>query len=192
MVINLRKGQQAAIGQLRHITVGLGWDPAETGHDSDLDATAFMLDKNHKIPTPSYFVFYSNLNSPDGACTHTGDDPTGGSSDGDDDEQILVDLTKVAPQILSIVFAASIHDAEIRGKQNFGQVQNAYIRICNTDTGEEICRYELGEDFSTETAVEFGNLILQDGRWRFEATGVGHKGGLQSIVEKYYDGGVTS
>ena len=190
MVINLRKGDRTAIG-LQRLTVGLGWDPAETGNSFDLDATAFMLGNNTKIPAPEFFVFYGNLNSPDGACTHTGDDRTGGNSEDADDEQILVDLTKIVPQVVSIVFAASIDDAD-KKRQNFGQVKNSYIRICNTNTGDELCRYELGEDFSTETAIEFGRLHFQNGKWQFEATGLGHRGGLQSIVEKYYDGGVTA
>ena len=183
MAINLTKGQRVSIA-LRHLTVGLGWDPAETGASFDLDATACMLGEDKKLPTEKFFVYYNNLQSEDGACASSGDDLTGGSSDGGDDESITVDLSKVSSQIKSIVFSASIHDAAEK-RQNFGQVQNSYIRICNTDTGEEICKYELSEDFSIETAIEFGRLYLHNGEWKFEATGTGHKNGLQGIVDKY-------
>ena len=183
MAINLQKGQRVAIG-LQHLTVGLGWDPAETGEDFDLDATACMLGENKKIPREEFFVYYNNQKSADGACESTGDDRTGGNSEEGDDEQIIIDLTKVDPRIKSIVFSASIYEADKR-KQNFGQVQNSYIRICNSVSGEELCKYELCEDFSIETAIEFGRLYLHNGEWKFEATGIGHKGGLQCIVEKY-------
>ena len=183
MAINLQKGQRIEIG-LKHITVGLGWDPAETGQDFDLDASACMLNEAKKVPTENFFVFYNNPKSPDEACYSTGDDRTGGNSVDGDDEQLIVDLSKVDPRVTSIVFAASIYEAEAR-KQNFGQVQNSYIRICDTDTGEEICKYELCEDFSIETAIEFGRLYLHNGNWKFEATGIGHPNGLQGIVNKY-------
>ena len=184
MTINLQKGQRVSVG-LQHLTVGLGWDPAETGTAFDLDAAACMLGENKKMLSDKFFVFYNNLESPDGACKSTGDDRTGGNSDGDDDEQIIIDLDKIDERVKSIVFSASIHNAA-ENRQNFGQVQNSYVRIFNTDTGVEICKYELSEDFSIETAIEFGRLYLHNGEWRFEATGTGHKGGLQSIVDKYY------
>lgn len=183
MAINLQKGQRVEIG-LQHLIVGLGWDPAETGEDFDLDATACLLGENKKLPQEEFFVFYNNPKSPDGSCESTGDDRTGGNSVDGDDEQILVDLTKVDKRIKSIVFSASIYEAEKR-KQNFGQVQNSYIRICNAENDEELCRYELCEDFSIETAIEFGRLYLHNGEWKFEATGIGHKNGLQGIVDKY-------
>lgn len=183
MAINLQKGQRIEIG-LENLIVGLGWDPAETGEDFDLDATACMLGINKKLPTESFFVFYNNPKSPDGACMSTGDDRTGGNSEDGDDEQIIVDLKKVDRRVTSIVFSASIHEAA-RKRQNFGQVQNSYIRICNSKTGEEICKYELCEDFSIETAIEFGRLYLHNGIWKFEATGIGHHNGLQGIVDKY-------
>lgn len=168
--------------------VGLGWDPAENGQTSfDLDATACLLDDKGKTPNEKFFVFYNNQSSPDESCKSTGDDLTGGNPDGGDDEQIIVDLTKVDPRVKSIVFAASIYDARNR-KQNFGQVKNSYIRILNSENNEELCRYELCEDFSVETAIEFGRLYLQDGEWKFEATGDGHKDGLQGIVNKYVEG----
>lgn len=183
MAINLTKGQRIEIG-LSKVGVGLGWDPNEgTGHDFDLDASAFMLGENKKLPQDDYFVFYNNPKSPDGAVESSGDDLTGGNSDGDD-ETITVDLTKVDPKIQEIIFTVTIHDYETR-RQNFGQVRNSFIRIYNAQTNEEIAKYELDEDFSVETAVEFGRLYKRGGEWKFEAMGIGYKGGLQYFVDKF-------
>ena len=123
-MINLEKGQRISMDKgLSLVGVGLGWDPNEgTGFDFDLDAAAFMLGSNGQIPAQEYFVFYNNMKSPDGSVETTGDDLTGGNSDGGDDETLNVDLTKVSPQIQEIVFTATIHKAEER-RQNFGQVR---------------------------------------------------------------------
>ena len=184
MAISLEKGQRIEIG-LSKVSVGLGWDPNEgSGFDFDLDASAFMLGGNKKLPKDEFFVFYNNQKSPDGAVESTGDDLTGGNSDGGDDETLNVDLTKVDPQVQEIIFTATIYKAEER-KQNFGQVRNSYIRIYNSITNEEIARYDLDEDFSIETAVEFGRLYRRNGEWKFDAMGIGNKGGLQALVNKY-------
>lgn len=184
MAISLEKGQRIEIG-LSKVSVGLGWDPNEgTGFDFDLDASAFMLGGDKKLPKDEFFVFYNNQKSPDGAVESTGDDLTGGNSDGGDDETLNVDLSKVDSQIQEIIFTATIYKAEER-KQNFGQVRNSYIRIYNSITNEEIARYDLDEDFSIETAVEFGRLYRRNGEWKFEAMGIGNKGGLQALVNKY-------
>lgn len=184
MAINLQKGQRIQIG-LTKVGVGLGWDPNEsTGYDFDLDASAFMLGENKKLPKDEFFVFYNNLKSPDGAVESSGDDLTGGNSDGGDDETLMVDLTRVDPRIQEILFTVTIHEAEQR-RQNFGQVRNSYIRIYNANTDEEIAKYDLDEDFSIETAVEFGRLYKRNGEWKFEAIGNGYKGGLQYFVNKY-------
>jgi len=184
MAISLEKGQRIEIG-LSKVSVGLGWDPNEgSGFDFDLDASAFMLGANKKLPKDEYFVFYHNQKSPDGSVESTGDDLTGGNSDGGDDETLNVDLTKVDPQVQEIIFTATIYKAEER-KQNFGQVRNSYIRIYNSITNEEIARYDLDEDFSIETAVEFGRLYRRNGEWKFEAMGIGNKGGLKALVNKY-------
>ena len=184
MAITLEKGQRIGIG-LSKVSVGLGWDPNEgTGYDFDLDASAFMLGESGRIPTDEYFVFYNNPKSPDGSVESTGDDLTGGNSDGGDDETINVDLSKVDPKIQEIVFTATIYKAEER-RQNFGQVRNSYIRIYDAKTNAEIARYDLDEDFSIETAVEFGRLYRRGDEWKFEAMGIGNKGGLQSLVNKY-------
>jgi tellurium resistance protein TerD len=183
MAINLTKGQRIEIG-LSKVGVGLGWDPNEgTGHDFDLDASAFMLGSSKEIPEHEFFVFYGNQQSPDGAVASSGDDLTGGNSDGDD-ETLTVDLTKVDPKIQEIVFTVTIHDYEVR-RQNFGQVRNSFIRIYNAQTNEAIAKYELDEDFSVETAVEFGRLYKKNGEWKFEAMGVGYKGGLAYFCDKY-------
>ena len=185
-MINLEKGQRISMDKgLTLVGVGLGWDPNEgTGYDFDLDASAFMLGESGRIPTDEYFVFYNNQKSPDGSVESTGDDLTGGNSDGGDDETINVDLSKVDPKIQEIVFTATIYKAEER-RQNFGQVRNSYIRIYDAKTNAEIARYDLDEDFSIETAVEFGRLYRRGDEWKFEAMAIGNKGGLQSLVNKY-------
>ncbi len=183
MAINLAKGQRIEIG-LSKVGVGLGWDPNEgTGFDFDLDASAFMLGENKKIPKDDFFVFYNNQKSPDNSVESSGDDLTGGNSDGDD-ETLTVDLSKVDLKIHEIIFTVTIHDFEAR-RQNFGQVRNSFIRIYNVQTNEEIAKYELDEDFSVETAVEFGRLYRRGGEWKFEAMGIGYKGGLDYFVKKY-------
>ncbi len=183
MAINLEKGQRVNMN-LPKFVVGLGWDAnaSTTGQDFDLDASVFVLGENKKLLTDSHFVFYNNLTSPDGAVEHTGDNLTG---DGDgDDESIKIDLSKINPNATELCFVVTIHDAENR-KQNFGQVRNSFVRVYNPDTKEEILKYELEEDFSIETAVEFGRLYKRNGEWKFEAVGVGQKGGLQDYLTKY-------
>jgi tellurium resistance protein TerD len=183
MAINLTKGQRIEIG-LSKVGVGLGWDPNEgTGFDFDLDASAFMLGSNKKLPKDEFFVFYNNPKSPDNAVESSGDDLTGGNSDGDD-ETLTVDLARVDSIIQEIIFTVTIHEFESR-RQNFGQVRNSFIRIYNAQTNEEIAKYELDEDFSVETAVEFGRLYKRGGEWKFEAMGIGYKGGLEFFVKKY-------
>lgn len=129
-----------------------------------------------------HFVFFNNLQSPDGAVVHTGDNLTG-EGEGDD-ETILIDLSKISPNASDIVFVVTIHKADERN-QNFGQVHNSLIRVFNTDTNEEIMKYELEEDFSIETAVEFGRLYRHNDQWKFEAIGAGMKGGLADYLKKY-------
>ena len=187
MAINLQKGQKIDIG-LSKITVGLGWDPNEgTGHDFDLDASAIMINGNRKLISENHFIFYNNLKSPDGSLEHTGDDPTGSSTDGDDDEAIKVDLSKIDIEVSEILFVVTIEDFATR-KQNFGQVRGSYIRIVDDASGEEIAKYELDEDFSIETGVEFGRLYKRNGQWKFEASGIGYKANLSFFLEKYYSG----
>ena len=187
MAINLQKGQRIDIG-LTKLTIGLGWDPNEsTGYDFDLDASAIMIDSQRKLVSEEYFVFYNNLTSPDGALTHTGDDPSGKNSDGDDDEAIMIDLEKVDQRVEEILFVVTIEDFE-RRRQNFGQVRNSYIRIVDQNSNREIAKYELDEDFSIETGIEFGRLYKKNGSWKFEASGIGYRADLGFFLEKYYKG----
>jgi tellurium resistance protein TerD len=187
MAINLQKGERINIG-LNKVIVGLGWDPNEsTGFGFDLDASAFMIDADRKIIGEEYFVFYGNLVSPDGALEHTGDDPDGTSSDGDDDEAIIINLANVNERVAEIIFIVTIDAADDR-KQNFGQVRNSYIRIIDEGSNEEIAKYELDEDFSIETGVEFGRLYKRGGAWKFEASGIGYKEDLAFFLSKYYEG----
>lgn len=183
MAINLQKGQRENINAPK-FTIGLGWDinNTSTGGAFDLDASLFLLNDSKKLVSDSHFIFYNNLESPDKSVIHTGDNLTG---DGDgDDEQILIDLTKIDAAIQEITVVVTIHEAESR-KQNFGQVRNSFIRIFNTETKEEILKYELDEDFSIETAVEFGRIYNKNGEWKFEAVGSGQREGLDKFVSIY-------
>jgi len=197
----LNRGDKVAVG-FTNITVGLGWEPNEgTGADFDLDVSAIMIDSNRKMPTKDYFVFYGNLCSKNHSnddcinanCTdgkfgvrHTGDDPDGTSSDGDD-ESILIDLTKVPVNIQEILFVVTI-DGAAENKQNFGQVRDSYIRLIDNSTGKEVMKYELGEDFSIETGIEFGRLYRRNNEWKFDASGVGYKEDLKFFLSKYFTG----
>lgn len=187
MAINLQKGQRINIG-LNKITIGLGWDPNDgTGYAFDLDASAFMLDDKRLIPAEGFFVFYGNPDSDDISLHHSGDDPTGGNSDGGDDESIKVDLTLVDDRVLEILFVVTIHEAQQR-RQTFGQVRNSYIRIVDDANGQEIAKYELGEDFSIETAVEFGRLYKRNEQWKFEASGIGYREDLAFFLSRHFKG----
>ena len=183
MAINLQKGQREAINAQKFI-IGLGWDTnqSSTGASFDLDASVFVLGENGKLLSDSHFVFYNNLKSPNEAVVHTGDNLTG---DGDgDDEQVIVDLSKIESNAAEICVVVTIHDADDR-KQNFGQVRNSFIRIVDSSTNSDIVKYELDEDFSIETAVEFGRIYKRNNEWKFEAVGMGMKGGLQDYLNKY-------
>jgi tellurium resistance protein TerD len=187
MAITLRKGERINIG-LSKISVGLGWNPNEgSGLAFDLDASAIMIGTGRLIPAEEFFVFYGNTTSPDGALSHSGDDPTGGNSDGGDDEVISVDLNRVDPRITEILFVVTIHEATHR-RQNFGQVRDAYIRIVDETTGMEIAKYELDEDFSIETGIEFGRLYKKDVNWKFEASGIGYREDLAYFLSKHFKG----
>lgn len=185
MGISLTKGGNAALGaSLQKFVVGMGWDTnqSDSGQDFDLDASAFLLGVDGKVISQQHFIFYGQLKSPDGSVEHTGDNITG-EGEGDD-EKINIDLSKLPSNCDSITFVVTIHDAEAR-RQNFGQVRNAFVRIYDPNTNEEILKYDLGEDFSIETAVEFGNLYKKDGAWKFKAIGAGFAGGLKKFTDKF-------
>lgn len=182
MAINLEKGQRQSIDAPK-FTVGLGWDSnsSSTGEGFDLDASVFLIGANGKIPNENHFVYYNNLKSPDGSVIHKGDNLTG-EGDGDD-EKIQIDLSTVSSDVNEISFVVTIHHADTR-RQNFGQIRNSFIRIFD-QTNTELVKYELDEDFSIETAVEFGRLYKRNNEWKFEAVGIGMKGGLQDYLNKY-------
>ena len=183
MAINLQKGQRENINAPK-FTIGLGWDTnnTSTGGAFDLDASLFLLNDGKKLVSDNHFIFYNNLESPDKAVIHSGDNLTG---DGDgDDEQIKIDLTKIDDAVKEITVVVTIHEADAR-RQNFGQVRNSFIRIVDDSNNTELVKYELDEDFSIETAVEFGRVYNKDGQWKFEAIGMGQKGGLQDFLNKY-------
>ena len=188
MPISLQKGQKVSLTKgnpgLKKVVVGLGWDvnQFDTGGDFDLDAAAFLLGDSGKTAKSEDFVFYGNLMHPSGSVQHMGDNLTG-EGDGDD-EQIKIDLTKVPTDVTKIAFTATIYEPEQR-RQNFGQVNNAFIRIYNEETGEEMLRYDLGEDFSIETAVVFGELYKNNNEWKFNAIGSGYQGGLAALCANY-------
>ena len=188
MPINLTKGQKVDLTKgnpgLKSIMVGLGWDvnQFDTGADFDLDAAAFMLGQNGKCPTEKEFIFYGNLEHSSGAVKHMGDNLTG-EGEGDD-EQIKIDLTMVPPNVEKIAFTVTIYDSDVR-RQNFGQVSNSFIRIVDDSNGQELIRYDLGEDFSIETAVVVGELYRHSGEWKFNAIGSGFQGGLAALCGHY-------
>ena len=188
MPISLKKGQKGSLTKgnpgLSKVVVSLGWDvnQFDTGGDFDLDAAAFLLGDSGRVTKSEDFVFYGNLSHPSGSVNHMGDNLTG-EGEGDD-EQIKVELSKVPENVTKIAFTATIYEPEQR-RQNFGQVNNAFIRIYNELTGEELLRYDLGEDFSIETAVVFGELYKNNGEWKFNAIGSGYQGGLAALCGNY-------
>ena len=188
MPVNLSKGQKVSLTKdnpgLKKVIVGLGWDvnAFDTGGAFDLDAAAFLLTDSGKVSSSDDFVFYNNPQHPSGAVIHCGDNLTG-VGDGDD-EQIKIDLSAMPANLTKVAFTVTIHEAEQR-RQNFGQVANSYIRIYNEETGEEILRYDLGEDFSIETAAVFGELYKHGNEWKFNAIGSGYQGGLAALCAGY-------
>jgi tellurium resistance protein TerD len=187
MGINLSKGGNVNLSKeapgLRNIVVGLGWDlRTTTGTDFDLDASAIGLNSDGKAFSPGHFVFFNNLKSPEGAIEHTGDNLTG-EGEGDD-EQIKVNLPALPAELEKIVFPVSIYDGQTRA-QNFGQVRNAFIRVVNGADNNEIARYDLSEDASTETAMVFGEVYRAGAEWKFRAVGQGYQSGLQGITSDF-------
>lgn len=188
MPINLSKGQKVDLTKgnpgLKNLMVGLGWDvnAFDSGASFDLDAAAFMLGEDGKCPTEKEFVFYSNLVHASESVKHMGDNLTG-EGDGDD-EQVQVDLSKIPANVAKVAFTVTIYDAESR-RQNFGQVSNAFIRIVDEATNTELIRYDLGEDFSIETAVVVGELYRHGSEWKFNAIGSGFQGGLAALCNHF-------
>ena len=188
MGISLAKGQKVDLTKsnpgLKNVIVGLGWDTNkyDGGFDFDLDTAAFLTGENGKVTADTDFVFYNNLRHPSGSVQHLGDNLTG-AGDGDD-EQIKVDLAAIPANIQKVTFTATIHEAQQRN-QNFGQVSNAYIRVIDEATGTELIRYDLGEDFSIETAIVVGSIYRNNGEWKFNAVGSGFQGGLAALCNEF-------
>lgn len=184
MAISLQKGGNVSLSKtdpnLINATIGLGWDARSTdGNAFDLDGSVFLVGESGKVLSDAHFVFYNQKTSPDGAVVHSGDNKTG-EGEGDD-EQISIHLPKVDSAIQRIVFAVTIHEADLR-KQNFGQVRNAFIRVLNKDSNTELARFDLSEDYSTETAMVFGEIYRHSGEWKFKAVGQGFNGGLKALA----------
>lgn len=186
MVVSLAKGQKVDLTKtnpgLVKVNVGLGWDTNkyDGGQEFDLDASIFLLEGNGKVAGPEGFVFYNNTTGANGAVVHSGDNLTG---DGDGDDEVMnIDLANVPANIEKITFAVTIHDADGRS-QNFGMVSNAFIRVFND--AEELIRYDLGEDFSIETALVVGELYRHGSEWKFAAIGSGYQGGLAALCNDF-------
>ena len=188
MAISLRKGQKVDLTKgnpsLTKILIGLGWDVKryDGGFDFDLDAAAFLLNASGKVNSDADFVFYNNLKHESGAVEHLGDNLTGAGEGYD--EEIKIDLALVPENVEKIDFTVTIYDADVRN-QTFGQVENAYIRVVDDATGTELIRYDLGEDFSVETAVVVGEIYRNKGEWKFNAIGSGFSGGLAALGRNY-------
>ncbi len=188
MPISLAKGQKVELTKgnpgLKNIMVGLGWDTNsfDSGVSFDLDASVFMVGAGGKCTSDKEFIFYGNLVHSSESVKHMGDNLTG-EGDGDD-EQVQIDLSKIPATIERVAFTVTIYDAETR-RQNFGQASNAFIRIVDEVTGVELIRYDLGEDFSIETAVVVGELYRNGGEWKFNAIGSGFQGGLAALCAHY-------
>lgn len=181
--VNLAKAaSDAGVASLTRVVAGLGWDinRFDGGNDFDLDASAFLCGANGKVRKDEDFVFYNNKEAK--GVTHSGDNRTG-SGDGDD-EQIVIDLTQVEPDVEKIAITVTIFEADVRN-QNYGMVENSYIRLFDEATGTELVRYELGEDYSIETAIVVGELYRYNGQWKFNAIGSGFQGGLEALCRNY-------
>jgi tellurium resistance protein TerD len=187
MAVTLQKGGNVSLTKeapgIQKLKIGLGWDPRVTdGADFDLDASVFMIGADGKVVSDKHFIFYGNLNSPDGSVEHTGDNLTG---DGEGDDEIVnVDLRSVPADVKKLVFAVAIYEADPRG-QNFGQVANAFMRVVNQDGDKEIARYDLSEDYSVETALIFGEVYRHNDDWKFKAIGSGFQGGLGPLAASH-------
>ncbi|GGY50734.1 TerD family protein [Pseudoduganella sp. SL102] len=187
MAISLQKGGNVNLSKeapgLSQLTIGLGWDVRATdGAAFDIDSSAFLLKADGKVRSDSDFIFYNNLKSTDGSIVHSGDNRTGEGSG--DDETVQVDLSKVPADVDKIAVCVTIHDAEAR-RQSFGQVQKAFVRCVNTANSQEVARYDLSEDSSTETAMVFGELYRNGSDWKFRAVGQGYAGGLAALARNY-------
>jgi tellurium resistance protein TerD len=187
MTVSLTKGGNVSLEKIAptmsKMVIGLGWSARVTdGFDFDLDASLFLLGDQGRVLKDNDFIFYNNAKSACNSVEHTGDNLTGEGTG--DDESIKVDLSNVPSNIERLAVAVTIHDAALR-QQNFGQVSEAYIRIIDEQTGSEVCKYDLTEDYSTETAMTFGEVYRHNGAWKFKAIGQGFQGGLKPLAQEF-------
>lgn len=188
MAVSLQKGQKVDLTKtnpgLKSVIVGLGWDTNkyDGGHSFDLDTAAFLTNESGKVGSDADFIFYNNLKDTSNSVEHLGDNLTG-EGEGDD-EQIRIVLGTLPANVSKISFTVTIHEA-VERSQNFGQISNAYIRIMNEETKEELIRYDLSEDFSIETAVVVGELYRHGEEWKFAAIGAGFQGGLAALCNNF-------
>ncbi len=188
MAVTLSKGQKVDLTKknpnLNNVIVGIGWDINQhaSKYSFDLDASAFLLNNFSKANNEDDFIFYNNPKGGQGAIIHSGDNKTGVGSG--DDEQITINLPSVPLNIEKIAFTITINDAKER-QQNFGQISNSYIRIIDADTSEVILCYELGRDFSIETAIVVAELYRYNNEWKFNAVGSGFQGGLPALCNMF-------
>jgi tellurium resistance protein TerD len=188
VAVNLSKGQKVDLTKsnpgLVKVIVGLGWDTNkyDGGSSFDLDATAFCLNASGKVNSERDFIYYNNRTNSNGSIQSSGDNQTGEGVG--DDETLTIDLSQIPAETQKIAFCITIHDAAQRN-QNFGQVANAFARIVKGGTNEELIRYDLGEDFSIETAVVVAELYRNNGEWKFSAVGSGYRDGLAGLCRDF-------
>lgn len=188
MAVSLQKGQKVDLTKgnagLSKIVIGLGWDTNkyDGSHDFDLDAAAFLTTASGKVTSDADFVFFNNLNHASGSVSHLGDNLTG-EGDGDD-EQIMVELSKIPADVEKISFTVTIFEGEQRA-QNFGQISNAFIRVVDESKNEDLIRYDLSEDYSIETSVVVAELYRHNTEWKFAAIGAGFEGGLGALCQNF-------
>ncbi|AND41122.1 MULTISPECIES: TerD family protein [Cytobacillus] len=202
MAINLQKGQRVDLTKgnpgLSKIMVGLGWDPVQKsggggllgslfggggGANIDCDASVIMLGENGKLKSNKDVIYFGNLKSSDGSVQHSGDNLTG-AGDGDD-EQVMVDLSRVPAHVHKMVFVVNIYDS-VKRKQHFGMIQNAFIRVVNSGNNQELIKYNLTDDYSGKTSLIVGEIYRHGGDWKFAAVGTGTASpGLSDVVRSY-------
>lgn len=193
MTISLVKGQKIDLTKgnagLSKIIVGLGWNPVEKKSffgskkaDIDCDASALLLDANGKL-TGKNLVCFHNLKSPDGSVVHSGDNRTG-EGDGDD-EQILIELTRVPGNIHKVLIVVNIYDCE-RRRQDFGMIKSAYIRVLNHANDTELIRFNLTDNYAGKTALIVGEIYRHNGEWKFNAIGEGAMAPHIDILARSY------
>ena len=187
MALSLQKGGNLSLSKaapnLTNILIGLGWDVRTTdGAAFDLDASLFMVGDTGKVRSDADFIFYNQAKSSCGSVEHTGDNRTG-EGEGDD-ESVKVNLANVPANVSRLVVTVTIHDAQAR-QQSFGQVGGAFMRVINSADNSEIARFDLSEDYSTETAMIFGEVYRHNGEWKFKAIGQGYSGGLAAMCQQY-------